>query len=308
MLEKYNCQGCHVIENWGGDLLRRYKEKTDGPPVLIGEGEKVQPEWFFGFLSNVVVLRPWLKVRMPSFQMPGEDAAALVDYFAALDGKLRPYTHFDRASVKPEVLAEGRKLFQMAECLSCHGAWPPPPGQEPPTAPNLLFTKHRLRPDWIFKWIVNPPKIRPGTKMPVFFQNAGVVVQVLRGSRGEQEGGRWSYVLEAGSEPEFPEGQIVTLRLGGQEFPARVKGVEGKRITLIGLRDLGATIGKAELENHGEPLDPEILGGDAYRQIGALRDYLMIEENFGPAPQKGAPARPPSPAPRAGGAPPGKRS
>ena len=291
MIEKYNCVGCHVVENWGGDLLRRYPDPAQGPPLLNGEGAKVQPDWFFKFLRNVVILRPWLKVRMPSFQMPEEDAAALVDYFAALDDKLRPYVHFDRAAVPPAAAVAGKDLFQKAECLSCHGEFPPPQGQEPPTAPNLRFAKERLRPDWVLDWIRNPNRLQPGTKMPTFFPNAGLKVPVLKGARGEREGELWTYALDAAADPELQENQIVGLIIGGRTHVAKVKKVEGRKVTLTGLGDLGRTIGKAEIENHGDPIDPEVLGGDAYKQIEVLRDYLMLEEKFAP------PAK--APAPRA---------
>ncbi len=302
MIEKYNCSGCHVIENWGGDLLRRYQDKAKGPPPLNGEGRKVQPDWFFGFLRDVVTLRPWLKVRMPSFQMPEEDAAALVDYFAALDSKLRPYVHFDAANVSAESRKAGKELFTKAECLSCHGEWPPPAGQEPPTAPNLLFTKSRLRPDWIFDWLVNPGKIQPGTRMPNFFEGAGARAEVVKGTRGEKEEGRFAYELETAKEAELAEEQLATLRIGGSAHLVRVMSMDEKKMIISSPVDLGKTIGKGSIESHGEPIDEETLGGDAYRQIRAIRDYLMIEKNFVPAPgaEGGAPqaAKPEAASPR----------
>ncbi len=280
MLEKYNCQGCHVIENWGGDLLRRYEEKTNGPPLLNGEGRKVQPDWFFGFLRNVVTLRPWLQVRMPSFEMPEEDAAALVDYFAALDDRLQPYIHFDAKTVSAENLAAGKKLFTMADCLACHGEWPPPPGQEPPTAPNLLLSKSRLRPDWIVDWLIYPGKIQPGTRMPNFFEGAGQTADIVKGTRGEKEDGLFIYELEATKEVELPEEQFATLRMGGATHLVKVTTLDENKVSISSPTDLGKDIGKATLESHGEPIDEELLGGDAYRQIRAIRDYLMLEKNF----------------------------
>ena len=280
MIEKYNCNGCHVIENWGGDLLRRYEDKANGPPLLNGEGRKVQPEWFFGFLRNVVTLRPWLKVRMPSFQMPNEDAAALVDYFAALDSKLNPYLHFDATQVSTENFKAGKELFGKAECLACHGAWPPPPGQEPPTAPNLSFAKNRLRPDWIVDWLIYPGKVQPGTKMPNFFEGAGSQAEIVKGVQGEKEDDLFIYELEATKEAELAEEQLATLRVGGNSHLVKVTGLDEKKVTISSSADLGKTIGKGTIESHGEPIDEELLGGDAYRQIRAMRDYLMIEKNF----------------------------
>lgn len=278
MIEKYNCTGCHVVENWGGNLLRRYEDKNNGPPLLNGEGQKVQPDWFYGFLQNVATLRPWLKVRMPSFNMPEEDVTALVEYFAALDDKLRPYVHFDKAQVDPKELAVGKDLFQKAECLSCHGKFPPPPGAEPPSAPSLDLAKQRLRPDWIVRWIMNPQNLQPGTKMPVFFEGAGRKASVLSGERGEKEDDRWTYSIKTEQEAELAEERPATLRIGSRPIRVIVLEIDGKTLKISSPEDLGAKFGKAEIESHGEPIDPGLLGGDGIRQIEAIRDFLMTQE------------------------------
>ena len=280
MIEKYNCTGCHVVENWGGNLLARYEDINNGPPSLNGEGEKIQPDWFFSFLQNVTPLRPWLKVRMPSFQMPAKDAATLVDYFAALDDKLQPYVHFDAKKVSPETIAAAEDIFHKADCLSCHGEFPPPAGKEAPTAPNLLFAKSRLRPDWIFRWIVNPSEIRPGTKMPVFFEGAGFLASVKKGTFLEKEDDRWLYELETKEEADLPEEQLATLRLGNRSFLVRVEEIDENKVKISAPEDLGKTFGISEIESHGEPVDEELLDGDAYKQIRALRDFLMVSDAF----------------------------
>ncbi len=70
-------------ESYGGPF-----DAVNGPPWLRGQGAKVQPGWLHSFLLNVEPLRPWLKVRMPSFDdLTSEQAAVLVDYFAALSKK-----------------------------------------------------------------------------------------------------------------------------------------------------------------------------------------------------------------------------
>lgn len=89
----YNCYGCHKIEDnqphiWeflgvlNPDGSFNYEKLNDAPPRLLGQGAKTQPQWLFGFLQNVQMLRPWLKIRMPSFPMGLDDAAGLADYFA----------------------------------------------------------------------------------------------------------------------------------------------------------------------------------------------------------------------------------
>ena len=70
------------------------------------------------------------------------------------------------------------------------------------------------------------------------------------------------------------------MRVGGNSHLVKVTGLDEKKVTISSSADLGKTIGKGTIESHGEPIDEELLGGDAYRQIRAMRDYLMIEKNF----------------------------
>jgi hypothetical protein len=86
---------------WGGRfgdllvpyLMNKYKVKIADedaarnvlPPPLVREGERVQPEWLFGFLRNPSQVRPVTVLRMPKFNMSEEDAQAIVNYFAAAD-------------------------------------------------------------------------------------------------------------------------------------------------------------------------------------------------------------------------------
>src|SRR5262249_19550687 len=88
LVARYNCTGCHIIEGRGGDIRRLFQEQpTLAPPILNGEGEKVQADWLFNFVKNpgLVQIRPWLKVHMPTFGLTDEEANAIVAYFEALD-------------------------------------------------------------------------------------------------------------------------------------------------------------------------------------------------------------------------------
>jgi len=55
---------------------------TFAPPVLWNEGAKLQRDWFFTFLNDVVPLRHQVRVRMPSFHFAGSEAESIADYFA----------------------------------------------------------------------------------------------------------------------------------------------------------------------------------------------------------------------------------
>jgi cytochrome c2 len=76
---------------------RQYSEEpydkvrwTFAPPVLVGEGDKLQRDWFYSFLEDVVPLRPQIRVRMPSFHFAPGEAGAIADYFAAQAAVDRP--------------------------------------------------------------------------------------------------------------------------------------------------------------------------------------------------------------------------
>lgn len=69
--------------------FRKYSEEeydkvrwTFAPPVLIGEGDKLQRDWFYAFLNDPITLRQQLRVRMPSFHYDDGEAGAIADYFA----------------------------------------------------------------------------------------------------------------------------------------------------------------------------------------------------------------------------------
>ena len=166
------CRNCHIVEKRGGLVRDQYNEDNQSfaPPVLTGEGWKVQPAWLFGFLKAPAPLRPWLQIRMPTFHFPDQDATQLVHYFAAASNKSFPYLTAEVPPLDPSRLKEAEGLFAQLQCISCHVVGQLRPGQDPgAAAPNLLLAKSRLRPDWIPAWLKNPNTLLEGTRMPSFW-------------------------------------------------------------------------------------------------------------------------------------------
>jgi mono/diheme cytochrome c family protein len=62
------------------------------PPPLLREGERVQPNWLYGFLLNPPPVRPtnFMMLRMPKFNMSDEDARALTNYFSGVSRLTNP--------------------------------------------------------------------------------------------------------------------------------------------------------------------------------------------------------------------------
>jgi cbb3-type cytochrome oxidase cytochrome c subunit/mono/diheme cytochrome c family protein len=187
LVKSQNCQGCHILEGEGGDILEWIAQREGksieeirglGPPMLQAEGKRVQPAWLFGFLKQPSPIRPWIKVRMPTFEFDDAQATALTRYFAAADRVPFPFeTRVERA-LPPAELAAARRLASpdYLDCFTCHqqGARKP---QGPPEgwAPDLALAHDRLRADWIVEWLQDPQRLLPGTRMPTYFadENSG---------------------------------------------------------------------------------------------------------------------------------------
>jgi hypothetical protein len=115
--------GCHKIEDNAAVLHQYYiieegnRERFDdvnAPPALWGEGAKAQPAWVHGYLQDVQTLRPWLKVRMPSYEWAEGEPKALAAYFA--NSVLQESQQLSR-ELKPirEYMVEARGGIAMSE-------------------------------------------------------------------------------------------------------------------------------------------------------------------------------------------------
>ena len=179
------------------DGMMPEEAKVFTPPVLYGEGSKVQCAWLFSFLEEPVPLRPWLDIRMPTFSLSEEEATSISKYLAVVDEEEYPFEFVREKSdyyikqkelYNPGYLAKARRLFESKDvnCASCHVRGDKTPEGEPADwAPDLLLAEERLKPDWIKSWLLDPQIIQPGTKMPKFFRE-GTFQDIFPGTPEEQ--------------------------------------------------------------------------------------------------------------------------
>jgi cbb3-type cytochrome oxidase cytochrome c subunit len=171
LIKQYNCQGCHLINDFGGQITDIIGAPEYSPPNLNTEGKKANPDWLLSFLNEPSIIRPNLQVRMPSFhQISNEDWNAIIKYFQHLDNEKISYRD-DLAIDKSTLEFNGGKvLHDLGACDNCHFYGTTFPKQDASTwAPNLAMTKERLNPDWVKEWLREPQTIMPGTKMPAPF-------------------------------------------------------------------------------------------------------------------------------------------
>ena len=168
LVKQYNCQGCHLIQGQGGQLIDVIGPPEYGPPNLNSEGRKANPDWLLSFFNDPSIIRPNLQVKMPSFhQITDEDWDAIISYFQHADGEKISYRGELATDTKSVEYMAGTKLHELGACDNCHFYGTTFPKQEASTwAPNLAMTKERLNPDWVKEWLRDPQTIMPGTKMP----------------------------------------------------------------------------------------------------------------------------------------------
>ena len=69
------------------------------------------------------------------------------------------------------------------DCIKCHAIGPvPPAGDVLASAPQLVNVRERIQPRYLLRWLINPPNVLPGTKMPPLFE-ADKYQHILKGSQ-----------------------------------------------------------------------------------------------------------------------------
>jgi hypothetical protein len=190
VVQKYNCTGCHQIvpgERPRVQQLPQFDKMQNGdpglaPPNLVAVGARVNPEWLARFLRYPAMstvnlhrngVRPYLKMRMPTFSMSEREIQTLVRFFSSQAKQPAPYI---RPQFQPltdterQIARESVKLG----CVKCHASGDDVVFAPTVIAPNLAFADARLKPAWIERWVVKPSEIFPGTNMPdgLFTYNA----------------------------------------------------------------------------------------------------------------------------------------
>jgi mono/diheme cytochrome c family protein/peptidoglycan hydrolase CwlO-like protein len=173
VISKFNCRGCHLIEDQGGKIRAMYENEgidlSLAPPNLRKEGAKLQIDWFHNFLLGVHPIRPWLHIRMPSFHWTDEDVSDVITYFNAKEDQVFPFKAPETQVLKGQDLIQAKALFAKLQCQKCHVLGSKIPPDLNSAAPDLYQVHERLKPDWVVEWLKNPDDLMPGTRMPGFW-------------------------------------------------------------------------------------------------------------------------------------------
>lgn len=145
-------------------------------PQLAGTA-RFRRSWLATFLQAPHDLRPGLDAEMPRLKLEPAQAEAIAAFLVP------------RAEQTPEVdwaavdTRHGKLLLKHKGCMTCHkfsGAGELPAGelavpvdeatlrQGTRMAPDLRFTRDRMRPNALLTWLQDPQKLKPATLMPDF--------------------------------------------------------------------------------------------------------------------------------------------
>lgn len=152
---------------------RRAERQPNGAPTgheqLMG-ALKSQP----GESRNGV--RTYLRVRMPTFNFSPNELSMLVRFFMAVSAQQEPHIREELEPLTEQERNLARSLFTMpgsSACFKCHITGNPAQDVAG-SAPNFLQAGERLKPDWTYRWLIDPQRIMPGTAMPAgLFQREG---------------------------------------------------------------------------------------------------------------------------------------
>ncbi len=211
----FNCYACHGREKIGGpedELNKSFGTTQEAmgdeariPPLLDNVGSKMNLEYLKQILNNGSHDRPYMNVRMPAFGQAS--AGHLPAVFAAADlGKFSPVpiVTFNESAAKVKGIGRHMIGAQAFGCIKCHTfAGNKAEGVQ---GMDMTLLPQRLQHDWFYTYMLDPQKIRPGTRMPsAFDKGKSMLPAILDGGAAAQIEAMWVY-LKDGKGAQLPEG------------------------------------------------------------------------------------------------------
>jgi mono/diheme cytochrome c family protein len=203
-----NCYACHQRGKLGGveESLSSFFVTTQPemgeegrlPPPLHDTGVKLRPDYLRHIFNHGAHDRPYMLTRMPRF---GEgNMPRLIEALASADkGKVEPVAQVAFVEPMNRVKSAARKMCggNSLGCIKCHTfAGHKAEGVQ---GIDMLLMPRRLQHDWFYRYLLDPQKLRPGTRMPTAWTNGITVLpDVLGGSAAKQIESIWVYLQDGG--------------------------------------------------------------------------------------------------------------
>ncbi|HEY7330263.1 MAG TPA: cytochrome c [Gemmataceae bacterium] len=203
-----NCYACHQRGNLGGieDGINAFFATTQPemgeegrlPPPLHDAGAKLKPDYLQHIFNQGAHDRPYMMTRMPRFG--ANNVPGLIEAFSTADkGKIAPVGAVTFSEPANRIRSEARKMCggNSLGCVKCHTfAGHRAEGVQ---GIDMLLMPRRLQHDWFYRYLLDPQKLRPGTRMPTAWTGGMTVLpDVLGGSTAKQIESIWVYLQDGG--------------------------------------------------------------------------------------------------------------
>lgn len=226
-LKRFNCLNCHMKDGEGGlgnelaDAMKKLESTANEddvqPPRLTGIGHKATAKWLEGVLLDGERARPWMGLRMPQYGV--QNVGMLVWSLPQCEGVRSQDLAQGKVRASAATIEMGRKLVGKdgLGCAACHdiGGYP----GSGTRGPDLATIDRRVNASWYARWMHNPQRLAPGTKMPSNFTDGKSVSNLLNGDANAQIQAIWAY-LALGPGLPLPSG----LEPPGKGLPLVAKG------------------------------------------------------------------------------------
>jgi mono/diheme cytochrome c family protein len=216
-MNQHQCINCHSRDQVGepsAKVLASFVGADDLgeegrlPPSLGDVGAKLKEGVLGHAIAHGEEYRPSVKARMPAFrdvdkQLSWDLSAAFREVDRAADPRREPVFEPEEAKLGHQLTGTSGGLA----CIACHGsAGNPSVGVQ---GPSLSEMAPRLEYDWYVRWMSDPTKMRPGTRMlNVFGSGKSPITAVHDGDAAKQIDAIWQY-LSLGDSMPLPAGLVT---------------------------------------------------------------------------------------------------
>ena len=207
LMKELRCGTCHTTEAGSALLPEIVLEEgilglnPERLPNLGQVGSKLQGDYMLCLLTGKekVKARPWLKTRMPAFGKHGITLAHGMTHQSGYDHrKAASDFQADRKLSEVGFQLTGQSLG--LDCRQCHGVADQPPRGDEKTqivlGVNFSLTHDRLRKEYYDRWMRDPLRIDPQTKMPKYSADGRTtkITEILEGDASRQFEALWHYL------------------------------------------------------------------------------------------------------------------
>ncbi|HLK14865.1 MAG TPA: c-type cytochrome, partial [Fimbriimonadaceae bacterium] len=148
------CLGCHKVD--------QLQQSLKAGPSLDSVAVKVSAPWLVKWLQNP--RSHSVEARMPNLGLTLEESQAISAYLLTQYGNASLPPAPTPPPMAPADMLRGRKLTESLGCLGCHTI----NGKGSNIGPELTNVRAKVRPDWLYAWLLNPRKYLVNSRMPNF--------------------------------------------------------------------------------------------------------------------------------------------